>query len=394
MNAPRGRPQRVKIPEDTKHKAGIPDRAAKQGRLRRRVAAPLPLGPGRYKRPPSAEEIQAIRKTIVESQSPETYYALTWDSVPSPDIEHELYLPIIELDRAKRPDGQMVPCPFCSGRNPKCLGFYLLWSADGHLRVVGRKCGPTYFGETFARLTEEAKAKQQAEQNLNFLLTNLSKLPKWQVELAELAGDAERLEQLETEFRNAVPDLHRLLSGFSKTGGNALTVEQRLPDSSKAARLSAGAADEYETVRVGTLFGGAFLRAEGHAKRARSALASLEAIRKCHGQELSDDDVLEICPDTDAEIARAVETIKTALEDAKSVVSHIENAKKFLSEESLESLHALSSHELCSPRFFIERQGSAVRIRVRGAAGTFRFQIPVTFGPFPLITAGVATPEN
>jgi hypothetical protein len=72
---------------------------------------------GPFQEPPTPAQLQDCRRFIRETAQPERLDVLSWTR-PLRSLRHELYYPVISIDRARRPEGKMVPCSLCSSGHP------------------------------------------------------------------------------------------------------------------------------------------------------------------------------------------------------------------------------------------------------------------------------------
>src|SRR5271163_4783702 len=112
------------------------------------MGAPQPLA---YERDLA---IQArIVRHIQETASPETAPDLVWTKPPRGQDYTIIWK--FDLPQAKRPDGEMVRCPICSGDAPKFYEGALAWfQMEGVYRVIGRQCAKHGIGAAQAERAE------------------------------------------------------------------------------------------------------------------------------------------------------------------------------------------------------------------------------------------------
>jgi hypothetical protein len=330
-------------------------------------ARPAEAITGRFPTPPQAQ-LPEIRRVINETGQPELVPELTWTR-PDKAIAHRLYLPKIQVDRARRPGGEMIACSLCDPERPKCLSFYLLWSADGHLRIVGHMCGATHFGQHAFREMEDA-ARREATRlaDEDFLLEYLPRLPLWLDDLDSLAPACGHAQRLKREFAKGVPSLHvRLVRMVKDHGGALVIVRKRSGDGPSGFRSSLGGGAEYETVPVAYLRGQSFLTPSynpvSELERIEADLLSVTGGRT---SQVSEEDAVEIiCSMSEAGLHDARRKIEAARRRAARLVERLIEIAAFVSDAGIDELDRWARHDENEFRFTLERvpQGLAIRVR-------------------------------
>jgi hypothetical protein len=350
---------RMALPPDESQPAGLRRRAVadsddlsappRVAPIESKTSDPEPAGPGRFLKPPTDGEIAQIRKLIADTGRPETVAALSWTK-PSKDLEHVLYLPEIEIPRALRLGGEMVACAFCSGGHPKTLRPHLLWSADGHLRLVGPTCGPKYFGAAeYREMQRAARAKQLKAANIDVLLEHLGNAHLWREEAVALADFCKGFELLRLAFMERVPTLHQRLRYEVTEHHSALVVYVPLsgdsPDGYRSSTTGEKSAIEPRTVAV--LQGAEFLMPGVDARaKAGTIVAAIDQLVAPYKAPLSDDQILDLVDYmSEAALAAAVKNLRAAHDGGRRLFEWLKRARMFLSEANVDALDAWSSHE-------------------------------------------------
>jgi hypothetical protein len=181
---------------------------------------------GRYKTPPTPMQVEAFKAHILSTGSPETIPDLDW-SPPDLSLKHEIVTPI-EMKQSQRPNDDLIPCASAScGGKPKFLDGVMLWSSDGHIRIVGNCCIKKYLGaSTHAAISEGYKHKIAEEEAEKYLWKRLPLLPSQLAELKQLESSCEALKRLKKNFCNSASSL---VAEFQKCLDNDgfLTVERK-----------------------------------------------------------------------------------------------------------------------------------------------------------------------
>ena len=323
---------------------------------------------GSYPEPPNPVQLEQVRKIIRESGQPELVPTLAWTK-PEKDIEHQLFHPKITVSRKLRPDGDMVACPFCSGGHPKCLSFYLLWSADGHLRIVGHICGPNYFGDVqFRDLDDAARRKAQKDANETFLLNNLPNLHLWLADLDVLTPVCQRAQQYRRRFMSGVASLHQELLRMIRGHEGALVILRKRETTGEGPagfRSSLGGQEsEYDPVAVAHLRGTTFLTPSYNPVSKLSKIRQpLEGLAT--GGAFTEDDVLTLILDLDEDgLDSAVKAIRDAHRQAVRLVERLHDIATFFSDANLDALNSWGGHNENEFKFAVERGPRSVTFRV------------------------------
>lgn len=322
---------------------------------------------GKFVRPPTATDIERILKSIRETGRPETVVDLSWNK-PSRDLEFQLFLPKIEVDRKLRPDGDLINCPFCSPEHPKCLSFYLLWSSDGHLRVIGHICGRRFLGAgNFAALHADAKQALDRYANENYALTILPGFNQIIRDAEELLKASCSLQEVKRRFAKRMPTLQKVIMSMAKTHDGLLVVERRASaDSNQGARTSLGGKQKFDIVPLGRLTGLGFLkRTWSPEPKARSIVTDLLGCVGGRRHQLSEDDILDfVLGATDAELANFRKQAQDAIGRAIELAQQIDETASFLSETNLKLLQGWGRHELNSFKVSVQLTSNEARIWV------------------------------
>ncbi|MEQ9490783.1 MAG: hypothetical protein RIM72_17510 [Alphaproteobacteria bacterium] len=323
-----------------------------------------------YKTFPSAQQLDEIKKTIRETGQPELVPTIVWTK-PDKKLEHRLIHPEISVRRKLRPDGDLVPCSLCSGKKPKCLSFYLLWSSDGHLRVVGNICGPKYFGESIFRdMRNFAKQEARKEAAQDYLLDQLPLIHIGINDLNLLEPVCINAKSATSEFRRNVPSLFsRLSDSMQKNEGNLVIIKKldSSYDSPAGIRTSmSGGESEYEALKVAQIQGGEFLATSYNpvAKVAEIRSAILRFIKTKENQ-LSCEDALEyVVTLSDNEVIEEAKVLKSIHQKTLLLCDRLHKIRIFLSDSNMSELKIWGQHPENEFRFDFIQEKNFRRLRV------------------------------
>jgi hypothetical protein len=364
------------------------ERQADEDELRNGGQGPLAqarLRRGPFQEPPTFGQLQDYRRFIRETAEPEQLGVLSWTRPPR-SLRHELYHPAISVERARRPEGKMVPCSLCSGGHPKCLTFYLMWSSDGHLRVVGHVCGPKYFGvAAFRQLKADAERRFFALSDENFLLEELRAVAEHIRDLDLLAEPCRRLHERRREIQRDGPTLVSLLRRTAKDNNGTLVVQRLRSDASPAGlRSSTEGGSRYEDEPVAKLQGRVFLAPSFDPVRRLQELRSpLAAMLRGRQAPLSEDDVLQLVIELPEEERRkAVKAIASVRRRAIELRRMVREAGEFLSAANINGVARWAFHP-DNPGIRVEEGRGSYRFILQGERVTLRPMEPLGELPMP-----------
>jgi hypothetical protein len=168
-----------------------------------------------YRFRPTESVVQIFLEHVRRTAQPETSPTIN-RSKPRAD-SRPIYLRRFDVDRAKRPNGDMAPCPICSPNDPKFLnGGYLVWYPDeGVIRAIGPECGDTVFGgDQYAKALVQFNLDERQRRAEDFLERNLVKVLAMHAALEAIrpaAIEAERLyQELRAKMRKTGAELQRI----------------------------------------------------------------------------------------------------------------------------------------------------------------------------------------
>jgi hypothetical protein len=183
------------------------------------TGARLPT-PGEFSTRPSDAVIDAFVQHVREAGEPESFPSIT-TTKPRSD-SRPVFLRRFSIDRKKRRDGEMAPCPICSPESPKYLhDGYLTWYPDEcAIRAIGPECGDTVFGGTqYAEAKAAFDLVERERVAVEFLHKNLPKALSMLVALTALEDAATEAERLHEQLRKSAPRIHAKLRQMKSAGG-------------------------------------------------------------------------------------------------------------------------------------------------------------------------------
>lgn len=183
------------------------------------IEARLPA-PGDFSTRPSDALIDAFLQHVRDSGEPESFLSIT-TTKPKPD-SRPVFLRRFSIERKRRRDGDMAPCPICSPASPKYLHEgYLTWYPDECvIRAIGPECGDTFFGGTqYAEAKTAFDLVERERLAVEFLHKNLPKALSMLVALRSLEDAAVEAERLHHQLRKDGPRIHARLRKIKLAGG-------------------------------------------------------------------------------------------------------------------------------------------------------------------------------
>ena len=171
-----------------------------------------------------------------------------------------VFLKRYAINRARRPNGDMAPCPICSPNSPKYLDGILVWyPAEGVIRAIGHECGDSYFeGDRHRDAARRYQEEQQRIADEDFLLENVPKVPFMRHAVASLMPAAHEARQLHCHFRRRAPGIHKYLRRIRHEADGRLEVGIEIEGSSegpRGIRTSTGGGRSYTVEQFGSLSG-------------------------------------------------------------------------------------------------------------------------------------------
>ena len=171
--------------------------------------------------------VEQFREHLRATNCPETFPTIC-HSRPPKDAQPE-WLCDIDIDRSKRPDGDMAPCPICSPNSPKYLHGYLVWFRDeGVIRAIGHECGNEHFvGDAYRKMTSDRAFKRREDQAIRFLQQNLPNTNRMREAVRMLQDSGNEALRLHRWFKRNAPEIQQALRRVRKDGGQLIVTAAR-----------------------------------------------------------------------------------------------------------------------------------------------------------------------
>jgi hypothetical protein len=336
---------------------------------------------------PSIEIVRDFRAHLGATGAPETFEHLSHTRPPL-TLKSKI-LGRFEVERHQRPDGSFIPCSIC-GPKPKFLSGSLIWSEDGHIRIIGHDCAYTHFGNsTYEALEAEYVKGQTVESNSNFLLSNWHLVAQLYEELLEIETKLIELENVRKKLKRLAPSLYEKLEHASKRNEGVLFHERRMnPDiASIGLRTSSGGDSNFVRETIGRIPGREFFTSLPRlAPQLRKTKLVVFQLRRTESEVL---DAL-ISPDSD-QISQIRLLISKSANDMLQAVGNIEKASRFLTAETATILRKWAKVSGSDNRYEVSLEGKFIRIQEYGVREVFlgnlekaeeKLQLPISSSIF------------
>ena len=287
-----------------------------------------------FPEPPGADLVQAFRLHVATCGQPETFPRISTARPPKDGDLIVLHHPI-DIDRRRRPESDMAPCPICSPQDPKYLkGGTLIWcDATSAVYAIGPKCSLTLWED--GRLNTAVNLFLQAEkekQNAAVLRAELPKVAALRAWIASYQGLAEKLDRLHRSLAKDAPKLRGALSRALRTG----------------------------TAATSSIKGIDFLRGGWNlAKDLSEADASLADVERAMGQD-SKAFVIRLSATA---VAQRLASLKAARATLTRTAERMAAAADFTARSNCEALGRLSKSESAPMNFKISHTASTMDLR-------------------------------
>lgn len=179
-----------------------------------------------FKDRPSGIFIDEFAAHVKETGEPETFKGLFRGKIPR-DAEFKRLRPF-SIDRVKRPNADMAPCPRC-GQNDKFLHGDLAWfPKHQYCAAIGHCCAGH---EALAAAEREFKWRQKRDHQESYLLAGLPLIEAKLSVVRSIRPQCAEALRVYRQFRKEAPQLHGILRQIKEQYGGHLMVTTVLRDS-------------------------------------------------------------------------------------------------------------------------------------------------------------------
>jgi hypothetical protein len=298
---------------------------------------------------PSAEWLDRFLKHVKATGQPEAVLDLDWSRPPAWSKPH--ILTQFDVDRKKRPEGDMAPCAVCSPRRPKCLnGLLLVWyELEAVVRVIGPDCGTKIEGGEALRGELKAyKLRLRKERAEAFLEAQLPLVAIRIAALEALRPATKEADRLYRKLRADNNEIAKCLRQQKRQHAGQLTVDVPINTTSESERdrdgpRGFGRGVDTFTESFGPLAGEAMFAASfrpleelNHLLELANALPRVEAVEDTFDW-LVENEGLAIYEDIECRI-REIDARRGAL------ISKLDSVVDFFSRDHFARLNAWGQH--------------------------------------------------
>lgn len=303
-----------------------------------------------FKTPPGQYLIDNFLKHVRETGRPETFPGLHHG--PIVQTEAFILLKPFEIDRKKRSDGNLAPCPMCQPN--KYLRGSLIYLPDLQaVAAIGHCCADK---ENLAQATQEYRERVARDQEHDYLLAHVPLIPACLAVVAQVLPAAREAERIYRHFRKAGASFQRPLRLVTKST-RLLTVHEHLK--SEAAGL-AGGRDSASNITSRTIELG-YLRGTIAVTNDYNPVRELERIDEAvrpHNHSETDDALLDYVTNLDSKNRHAVTVkLRQAGTDYSRFQNRIANFCDFFAPENMVLIQQWASHPDNPYRFEVSWKG-------------------------------------
>jgi hypothetical protein len=325
--------------------------------MRQRAAAPqfrvFGTAPGGYL-------IEAFLAHIRHTGQPETFPGLH----PGPIAKSETFslLKPFEIDRRKRRDGNLAPCPMCQPN--KYLRGSLIYLPDlKAIAAIGHCCADK---ENLAAAVGDYRERAARDAEHDYLLDHIPLIPAYLSILEKVRPAAREAERIYRNFRTAGAPFQRPLRLVKKIGG-LLTLDEQLQvpaDAAGSAGFRRYASIINQKIEFGFLRG--MIALSGGYDPVRELDRMVAAVRSYnHGE--TDDALLNYVTALDPQTRRAATIkIRDAGTDYLKFQKRIADFCDFFTPENIRLLNLWASHPANPDRFEARLNENKCTFRRRG----------------------------
>jgi hypothetical protein len=265
-------------------------------------------------------------------------------------LKGSVIIKCFDIDRNKVQKENWIPCLFC-GRKRQFLQGALIWSPDHRIRLIGNCCAKKHFGNDYSILQKNYEQKRENDLNVDFLISNLEKIPFLLLEVEKLGFLSETMMGNRNKFKAGFRELYKFLQKVSKAGGN-LTIEIQSEDELTQFILNEQKQGTYKTENIHKLMGQEFLDNFNPYEKYNWILENLKKFNFKTDDERQEY-ILQIIKD-DNHLSKITKEMKDIANEIYELHIWLKNAVMFFSLENLDGLKKYRSHPNCTMPFRID----------------------------------------
>ncbi len=309
-----------------------------------------------------------MREHVRRTGSPETFDALFQGTISKTD-KFEI-LCDIDVDRKRRGDGSLAPCPMCVPN--KFLRGRLCWFYELQVAaVIGHCCADK---ETAAEAQRERTARTRRDREEDFLLDAVPRIPRNLEVIRRLRPRAAESDRLFRKFRRDAAAIQKMLRRVTKAGEELVVAEhlsQSAGSEGPAGHRGQQGGIQTRDISFGPLEG---LTAVSSRFDPLSELDAIEASLERFNQGDGDEAAVEFIAKLD-ETSRTscYRELLTARECYAKLIADLVDFGRFFDPDNLRRLHDWGSHAENPIQMTVEqRQYQGNRTVVFSALGRSR----------------------
>jgi hypothetical protein len=309
-------------------------------------------------------------KHVSKTGSPETFPGI--HPGPIPKTARFFKLGPFSIERKKRSDLDMAPCPMCQPN--KFLSGFLVWLPELQaIAAIGHCCADK---DNLAAADREYAARSARDNEEDYLLSALPRIPLRLAALDQAKPAAEEAERVYRRFRNKGSGFQKRLRSVNRQQGGRLTlteaIEGDLASIGPAGFKGLGGGLNTRDIEFGVLTGSTALIGDynptGELNRIRSAL-------NAHVCGLDEEAAMNYIVDLDERRrGEAVVQLREAERSYEKFSQRLNDFREFFSVANIERINAWSSHPLNPQPFtasFVSSGGNRVFV-LRGKQEVFQ----------------------
>jgi hypothetical protein len=305
------------------------------------------IGHTTYREPPY-HLIEDFKKHLKETGQPETFPGLYWGRLRA--NEPFEILADFAVDLKKRPERNYVPCPMCKAKEKFLEGSLVFVFSRRCIAIIGHDCAAAEVRHEARSKKKQADKRQQQE---DFLLSRLQRVPGMLKKVREMIKVAGEIESIHRAFRRGAPDIQRMLREVRKNGGELKVTEVVENDAATSGPRTKGA-----IVRDHNL--GHLIGAQAVAS-SLSLTAPLRALEQwlipfdgCRDEHAALDKTIQLLDINEAE--KAVDYIGEADRRIAKLTFEMAQFCQFFSAANIDGIRNWAVHPLQQNPFEVERQ--------------------------------------
>lgn len=286
----------------------------------------------------SPNQVSEFKEHVRTTGMPESSHFIS--NSPTSDLDGAEILTEFQIDRKKRPNLDLAPCPICSPFSPKYLNGYLVWFPNERVtRAIGRECRRTVSNK-WDRAQRAFKIKKQNEAREKYLEAKLWRLPQLIADGESVLGVCNSHYKIWKSFRVECPAVVQGLRTHLSSG--RLTVSEKRTEKSGQGMKTSTGSTMYTEVFIGLASGQTVVKAkfDHHKKLAKK----LETAKVFDFGSDQGEVFLKICDMNKAEQIATEKVIKETEKILSKSAGYMEDFRLFFQAENISLLNKWASH--------------------------------------------------